>query len=82
MSKDKSPNYLQDMINKKLREIVKTEAFKRDVINLKVANRPYMECKRSHSHNIYCETKQIRSADEPETEIFTCLDCGKRWRRD
>ena len=26
-------------------------------------------------------TMQTRSADEPETIFFTCLDCGKNWKR-
>lgn len=73
-------NDLQVMINKKLRELIKTEAFKRDKLDVKVPNRPYMTCQRCGSHKIYCETKQLRSADEPETELFTCLDCGLRWK--
>ena len=35
------------------------------------------ECKNSGAYWVMLQT---RSADEPETRIYTCTECGKRWR--
>jgi DNA-directed RNA polymerase subunit M/transcription elongation factor TFIIS len=37
---------------------------------------PY--CKRS---NVITTSAQVRSSDEPESEFYTCLDCGKKWAK-
>ena len=37
-------------------------------------------CGRCGSQKIKNSEAQTRSADEPMTQFFTCLDCGNRWR--
>ena len=75
-------NTLQDMINEKLKKIYPTEMFKREELELELVNRPDVKCKKCGSNKIFCELKQLRSADEPMTELYKCLNCGYRWRND
>ena len=44
-------------------------------INMDQCINPKCRSKRLSNHE-----KQTRSADEPMTQFFECLDCGKRWR--
>ena len=37
-------------------------------------------CGRCGSKKIKNSEAQTRSADEPMTQFFTCLDCGNRWK--
>lgn len=39
------------------------------------------ECPHCHGKNTISAEKQVRSADEPMTIKFTCLDCSTRWKR-
>lgn len=38
------------------------------------------KCKKCHTRNNTYIEKQMRSADEPMTQIFTCFTCGNRWK--
>ena len=37
-------------------------------------------CPKCNHKGAYYVLKQTRAADEPETAIYTCQDCGHRWR--
>ena len=52
---------------------------------LQVRFKPKMEknvtkCTRCSSGNVHFTLKQVRSADEPMTTFFVCLDCDKKWQ--
>jgi DNA-directed RNA polymerase subunit M/transcription elongation factor TFIIS len=49
----------------------------RDRIEIKNSDTP---CKKCGSKNVFSTSKQTRSGDEPETNIYVCNDCGKTWR--
>jgi len=38
------------------------------------------KCRKCKSQNLNNWEKQTRSADEPMTQFFECLDCGNKWR--
>lgn len=55
----------------------------RDRINKSIGideSKGMFTCKRCKSKRISNYEKQTRSADEPMTQFFECLDCGARWR--
>jgi DNA-directed RNA polymerase subunit M len=37
-------------------------------------------CPKCNHKGAYYILKQTRAADEPETAIYTCAECGHRWR--
>lgn len=37
-------------------------------------------CRKCRSSNVLSQTKLMRSADEPETVFYMCLDCHNKWR--
>ena len=37
-------------------------------------------CIKCKGENVSMYTQQTRSADEPMTEFYNCLDCSKQWR--
>jgi len=37
-------------------------------------------CPKCGNNEAYWILRQTRSADEPETRIYTCTRCGHRWR--
>ena len=39
------------------------------------------ECGRCHKKKVSYYQLQTRSADEPMTTFFECLECGKKWRK-
>ena len=39
------------------------------------------KCSRCGGRRITCTEVQLRSADEAATQVFSCLDCGCRWRK-
>jgi len=71
---------IQDDINVVLDEICPIEAFRQDVINTKVKNTVGIHCRKCGSEDIYCESRQTRSADEATTKFYTCLNCGNKWK--
>lgn len=55
----------------------------RDTINKSIGindDKGMFQCNKCKSKRIAVSEKQTRSADEPMTQFFECLDCGKRWR--
>lgn len=47
----------------------------------KVANTTTVTCFKCKQNIIFFYTRQLRSADEPETCFYECLECGNKWRR-
>ena len=41
---------------------------------------PYVVCPKCGNRGASWIMMQTRSADEPETRIYTCVKCGYRWR--
>ncbi len=39
-----------------------------------------VECPSCHHNEAYWILRQTRASDEPETRIYTCKDCGHKWR--
>jgi DNA-directed RNA polymerase subunit M len=37
-------------------------------------------CPECNHHEAYWILRQTRAADEPETRIYTCTQCGHKWR--
>lgn len=55
----------------------------RDQINKSIGiddSNGMFQCSNCKSRRIAIAEKQTRSADEPMTQFFECIDCGKRWR--
>lgn len=73
---------IQEDINKDLLERIPISAFIQETIKLMVKNTINIVCKKCGSDDVYCESKQLRSADEATTKIYTCLTCGNKWRVD
>uniref|UniRef100_A0A6U5GW28 DNA-directed RNA polymerase subunit n=1 Tax=Calcidiscus leptoporus TaxID=127549 RepID=A0A6U5GW28_9EUKA len=48
----------------------------------KNADQTDASCPRCSHHRAYYQQLQIRSADEPMTTFYKCVDCGFRWRED
>jgi DNA-directed RNA polymerase subunit M/transcription elongation factor TFIIS len=71
---------LQDMINATLLKMYTIEMFiEQEVVKL-VKNTSDVHCKACGSDNVHVESKQLRSADEASTLLFTCLNCGNKWK--
>lgn len=66
-----------------LRDMVKNypaKMFKPQEINLMCKNTRNIFCETCGSDNVYVEYKQLRSADEATSKIYTCLKCNHVWR--
>lgn len=37
------------------------------------------KCSKCKKQNVHVIGKQVRSADEPETHFYTCIECGNKW---
>lgn len=37
------------------------------------------KCSKCKEQNVHVKSKQVRSADEPETHYYLCITCGNRW---
>ncbi|EOD31001.1 hypothetical protein EMIHUDRAFT_63678 [Emiliania huxleyi CCMP1516] len=48
----------------------------------KNADQADASCPRCSHHRAYYQQLQIRSADEPMTTFYKCVECGHRWRED
>lgn len=73
---------IQEEINKDLLERIPISAFLQEKIQVMVKNTVGIKCRKCGSEDVFCESKQLRSADEATTKIYTCLNCGNRWRVD
>lgn len=38
-------------------------------------------CEKCGNNEAYFVVRQMRAADEPETMIYKCTECGYKWRR-
>lgn len=56
------------------------QLFKHTGVDLRVKNTMNIICQNCKSDNVYVESKQLRSADEATSKIYTCLNCGNTWR--
>jgi len=54
--------------------------FKTTATDYRVKNTLNIHCKNCDSDNVYVVSKQLRSADEATTKIYTCLNGGNVWR--
>ena len=71
----------QDNINNVVLEKLPISMFKVDSqITLK-ANTYGIKCRKCHSENINVKSCQTRAADEGDTKVYTCLDCGHVWMK-
>jgi len=52
------------------------------VLDRRADGRPLvkMACPKCSNKEAYAELRQVRAADEPETQFYTCTKCGHRWR--
>ena len=57
----------------------RTDAVLEQQLKKGVMNSLY-SCGRCGSKKISMYTQQTRGADEPMTEFYNCLECGKKWR--
>ena len=48
--------------------------------NVKLIKHSDKKCFKCGKHEIFSFSKQTRSADEPETHFFTCLNCNNKWK--
>ena len=71
---------LQIEILEDLQKAYPPAMFKTTAVDYRVKNTVGVNCKTCKSDNIYVVSKQLRSADEATTKIYTCLDCGYTWR--
>jgi len=39
-----------------------------------------MACPKCNHKEAHAELRQVRAADEPETQFYTCTKCKHRWR--
>lgn len=81
-TKSSAKSSIQEAINNKLLQMISTDAFIQEKIQIRVKNTVEIICKRCHSDNVYVESRQVRSADEAMTKFYECLHCGNRWRVD
>lgn len=74
-------NQIQEIINKKLLEMIDMKAFiHKNEFNL-VPNTYGIVCPNCHvKDNIYAETIQARSSDEASDRFLKCLSCGYQWK--
>ena len=79
---DKQISVLQEALNKDLFENIPMDAFIQERVQLMVKNTVGIRCRKCGSDDINCESRQMRSADEATTKIYTCLNCGNKWRVD
>lgn len=71
---------LQSVINQVLYRNVPINLFIQRSIDMKVKNTVGITCKKCHSDNVFSESRQLRAADEATTILYTCLNCGNRWK--
>ena len=71
---------IQSSINQYLYDHIPISAFVQDTVNTMVKNTVGIKCKKCQSDNVYSESKQTRSGDEAMTILYTCLNCGNKWK--
>ncbi len=48
--------------------------------DLEVLPKTQVTCPKCGNNEAYWVLRQTRAADEPETRIYTCTECGHKWR--
>jgi DNA-directed RNA polymerase subunit M/transcription elongation factor TFIIS len=48
--------------------------------NMKVITHSDKKCYKCGKNEVFSLSRQTRSADEPETHFYTCLNCDNKWR--
>ena len=74
-------NNLQELINKKLYEIINMRDFVEETLDMFQPNTYGIVCPNCKvKDNIYAETVQTRSSDEASDRFMRCLNCGYQWK--
>ena len=66
---------IEFLSKRKVKKEIKTSNEQRDtepILNAK--------CKKCGNDKVYCWSKQVDYADEPEVEFYRCTKCGYTWR--
>ena len=71
---------IRRIINEDNDKRIDTKLYATKNIETKVKN-CNAKCPKCHKENVYVKTLQLRSADEGGTDIFECLECHYRWKR-
>ena len=80
-SKKNQVNQIQEIINKKLNEMIDMKQFEHITEIKLVPNLKGAVCPSCKSVNMtYAETVQLRSGDEAADRICTCLVCNHHWK--
>lgn len=58
----------------------RSDAVRDHMLKQGVADSMYT-CSKCKGKKITVHTQQTRGADEPMTEFYNCLDCGKSWKK-
>ena len=69
---------IRKQINIDIDERVDISSYKSKLIDVIIKNCDAV-CPKCKQENVNCQTKQLRSADEGATNIYTCLNCGYKW---
>lgn len=73
---------IQKLINEELDIKAPASLFKGpEVVDIMVVNTVQIKCKVCGSDKVNVREEQRRSADEPATQLFTCLSCGNKWKK-
>lgn len=51
----------------------------RKTVNSKIEYAPNVMCGRCKNYTVNYHLQQIRSADEPQTEVYKCASCKHQW---
>ena len=78
--KKKDPkNIISKRIEKKITDN-KTRVLDENSDNLDLKPRTKVECPKCGTFEAFYEQYQTRSADEPATTFYSCVECKHRWR--
>jgi len=70
---------IQELILEKFKEIDLSKFKSTNLITL-TKNTLDITCDVCQSDNVHVELKQLRSGDEAATSIYTCINCGNKWK--
>ena len=81
---DEETYELSDLQVKVMYDLMKKyppKMFQKSAVNMLVKNTRDIQCPSCGSENVFVESKQLRSADEASSKLYTCIDCGNHWRK-
>lgn len=70
---------IQEEIFEKFKEVDLSKFKTTELITI-AKNTLDIKCDVCHSDNVHVELKQLRSGDEAATSIYTCINCGNKWK--